>query len=323
MKKVIIILMLLFSLTACSLKENAMNIVNEAKEELKEDLQELQESDNSNADKKISVENIVIEALENKDAEAIKNLFSEKALSLTEDIDEGIDYMLSIYEGDFVEITQRNQSFTSHSGEKMSCEVHPVCVFKTTKNYYKLTWDEWTVQEKEPERLGVYSMRLEVWPDAGLNQGGGCSNILGILYPKNEMIYDTKSVILKFLHTKDMDKDMYEYECQKYREDFYNILSDKLLSISDIDNKIDAFLESIPVDITGSIGDGWIEYDNEKTNVYVEIGSKAVNKYVLYFSFDSEQADKISTLKVTKIEEGKTISDYNLKADEAGIYLPS
>ena len=47
----------------------------------------------------------VIKAFEN-DADAIKNLFSVRAKDLCPDLDEGIGYMLSIYEGEFVEVTQ-------------------------------------------------------------------------------------------------------------------------------------------------------------------------------------------------------------------------
>ena len=52
----------------------------------------------------VSVSETVIKALENNDADAIKNLFSVRAKDLCPDLDEGIGYMLSIYEGEFVEV---------------------------------------------------------------------------------------------------------------------------------------------------------------------------------------------------------------------------
>ena len=44
----------------------------------------------------VSVSETVIKALENNDADAIKNLFSVRAKDLCPDLDEGIGYMLSI-----------------------------------------------------------------------------------------------------------------------------------------------------------------------------------------------------------------------------------
>ena len=70
----------------------------------------------------VSVSEIVIKALENNDADAIKNLFSVRAKDLCPDLDEGIGYMLSIYEGEFVEVTQNNSSSNKYSsgGETVS-----------------------------------------------------------------------------------------------------------------------------------------------------------------------------------------------------------
>ena len=96
----------------------------------------------------VSVSETVIKALENNDADAIKNLFSVRAKDLCPDLDEGIGYMLSIYEGEFVEVTQNNSSSNKYSSGGERCIVSPVCVFKTTENYYKLTRNVWTINEK-------------------------------------------------------------------------------------------------------------------------------------------------------------------------------
>jgi hypothetical protein len=40
------------------------------------------------------------------------------------------------------------------------------------------------------------------------------------------------------------------------------------------------------------------------------------------FRLDKEQTDKISFLKFAEIDDEKTIGDYNLSEENAGIYLP-
>lgn len=118
----------------------------------------------------VSVSETVIKALENNDADAIKNLFSVRAKDLCPDLDEGIGYMLSIYEGEFVEVTQNNSSSNKYSSGGERCIVSPVCVFKTTENYYKLTWNAWTINEKIRKRR---SLQHETPDLAGCRTGSG------------------------------------------------------------------------------------------------------------------------------------------------------
>lgn len=52
----------------------------------------------------VSVSETVIKALENNDADAIKNLFSVRAKDLCPDLDEGIGYMLSIMKANLLKL---------------------------------------------------------------------------------------------------------------------------------------------------------------------------------------------------------------------------
>ena len=100
--------------------------------------------------------------------------------------------------------------------------------------------------KKDKEKEGVYSMKLQIWPDAGLNQGGEDLFVAGVVYPANSE-------------------------------------------------------ENITVYITSMKNDTPICF---------------------CFRLDKEQTDKISFLKFAEIDDEKTIGDYNLSEENAGIYLP-
>ncbi|MCD7742150.1 MAG: DUF5104 domain-containing protein [Ruminococcus sp.] len=271
------------------------------------------ETDNSDS-QKTAVDQIVIQALEDNDAEAIKSLFSVHAKSLCADLDKEIEYMFSIYEGEYVESTQHNYSSEKHSGDYETCIIYPVCVFKTTESYYKLTWNEWTINEKDKDKVGVYSMKLEVWPDAGLNQGGGDLPIAGIVYPDNSFANDI---------AKDLWKIIYQQEyIDNYIEEFRNLLSESLLASGITDDDIDRFLDCCKPMQKQKLDDGWIEFDEDK-NITVYLLSNTDIPICVCFGLDKEQTDKISFLKIVEVGNEQTIGNYNLSEKNAGIYLPS
>ncbi|KRN88799.1 hypothetical protein IV53_GL000768 [Ligilactobacillus ceti DSM 22408] len=61
----------------------------------------LNETSQTERDSSNQIEKTVIKALDTKDRNLIKSLFSKRALKYAADIDEGIDYMFQIYEGQF------------------------------------------------------------------------------------------------------------------------------------------------------------------------------------------------------------------------------
>lgn len=294
-----IICMLFPLLTACSLSEYIEN--------------QLTEKTNTSNSETISVDQIVIEALENHDADAIKDLFSVRAKNLCTDLDAGIEYMFSIYEGEYVECTHHNSGAQNHYGSDGNTSfVDPVCMFQTTEHYYKLTWNQWTVNEKDPEEEGIFSMKLEVWPDAGLNQGGYTLNIAGIVYPANSYASDMAWDLWKIVYQQDTT--------ENYKDVFRDLLSDNTLATGITDATIDSFFEeSLPM--MYRLGDGWIEYDTNGT-IAVYLLSNTDSRRCICFGMDQDQPDKISFVKVADVGSEKTIGDFHLAEEEPGIYLP-
>ena len=124
---------------------------------------------------------VLIQALETNDAELFKSVFSEQALKLQTDIDEGTEYIFNTYEGDYQEMIYSNQSYESFSDLQAKC-VWSVCVIKTTEKCYSITWTEWVQQETDPSAQGVYSLIFEECEEDQRGAGGG-DLLAGIYYP--------------------------------------------------------------------------------------------------------------------------------------------
>ncbi|MCH5325401.1 MAG: DUF5104 domain-containing protein [Eubacterium sp.] len=298
----LIILMIIPLTAACSISELIETIEDEF----------FSEPGNSDTETK-SVDKIVIEALENHDAEAIKDLFSVRAKNLCTDLDAGIEYMFSIYEGEYVECTHHNSGAQKHYGSDGNTTfVDPVCMFKTTENYYKLTWNQWTVNEKDPEEEGIFSMKLEIWPDAGLNQGGYTLNIAGIVYPDNIYATDMAWNLWKIVYQQDIN--------ENHKEVFRDLLSDNTLATGISEDTIESFFEET-LPMLYRLGDGWIEYDMNGDIVVYLLANLDTPRYIC-FGMDKEQPDKISFVKVADVDSDKTIGAFNSAEEAPGIYLP-
>lgn len=219
--------------------------------------------------------------------------------------------MLSIYEGEFVEVTQNNSSSNKYSSGGERCIVSPVCVFKTTENYYKLTWNAWTINEKDKEKEGVYSMKLQIWPDAGLDQGGEDLFVAGVVYPANSEESDMAFTLWKNIYQQKNHDDRIE----RFRE----LLSDNMLASGVTDDEIDRFFDYCQP--MRELYEGWTEIDDGNITVYIT-SMKNDTPICFCFRLDKEQTDKISFLKFAEIDDEKTIGDYNLSEENAGIYLP-
>lgn len=116
---------------------------------------------------------ILIEALDKKDAAQFKSVFSETALELADDMDRGIEYIFGLYRGSYVKTVYQNYSSTHSYGEENTVCVDSVYVIQTTENFYRICYTVWTVQEKNPRSVGIYSLFLEECEEDKRGAGGG------------------------------------------------------------------------------------------------------------------------------------------------------
>ncbi len=258
-----------------------------------------------------NIENKIIDALENQDAEAIKGVFSKLAVERSADLDSEIEKMLSIYKGKYEKITHKNFGQSKQAGENAYQAYTPVCVFKTSEGYYKLTWDEYTVNEKNPDLVGVYSMKFETWDDEGTDQGGADLNLAGLFSSDSsdeiELTHELFSIFSSYDLVRIGHKDN---NLLTYKDDLNDLLSDELLS-SVNDEQIDRFFENIIPFAGLKSGYAWISYDQNKEKTICMLSDS--DKYegcFLCIRPDKNRKGKISSMIVGKMKDGQKIDDY-------------
>ena len=109
----------------------------------------------------------IMEAIKNKDKEALKALFSDKALAEAEDFDNRVDYLLDFLEGDIDSyerdglsadgsIRQGKESQMIRSGYRVVTEEEEYF-------FYVVDYDPDTI---DPDNAGVYMIQVTKWADS-------------------------------------------------------------------------------------------------------------------------------------------------------------
>jgi hypothetical protein len=143
MRKIVVLLgviMLMMSLAGCSLLKGFVNEEYESK--------------------KMALK--IIEALENKDEDALRNVFSPKALAEADDFDEGLEYIMNVYEGSLVKCERNTSHGSNHfgtPGRTWMVEVSFNVV--TDKQTYYLGFRYWIINEQDPNAEGLYTIKLD------------------------------------------------------------------------------------------------------------------------------------------------------------------
>ncbi|WP_024831823.1 DUF5104 domain-containing protein [Ruminiclostridium josui] len=129
----------------------------------------------------------IIDALENKDKEGIKKMFSSNALKEAKDIDGGIEYLMKFYKGKLVSKEGAyNASHSKGDGEKTI----------TMKYFYMVTTDEdkfivffidKVYDKKNPDNVGLYMLQIIKLSDREkeFDWGGDKTRCAGIYRPED------------------------------------------------------------------------------------------------------------------------------------------
>ena len=101
----------------------------------------------------------IIEALENKDSEGLKAMFSATALKEAEDIDTGIEYIMDLYKGEFKSISRNSPGAqSSRSYGTITYEmVTGSYTFETSEDTYRLTFGNLTV-DADSNNVGLMGL---------------------------------------------------------------------------------------------------------------------------------------------------------------------
>lgn len=118
----------------------------------------------------------VIESIKNKDKDSIKEMFSEKALDEAKDLDERIDYLFTLIEGE-IESWEKIGGTVDESnddGRKIIKSRYRYNVNTETEQYL-FSILEYTKDDKHQENVGVYCLKIfnvedkePIFSDAGI-----------------------------------------------------------------------------------------------------------------------------------------------------------
>lgn len=254
---------------------------------------------------KIPVEDTLIQGLDNKDADLIKSVFSKRAVSVCKDLDEGIQYMFDIYEGSFEKIVYQNTSTTNHYEEDLVVtEAEPIYVLKTTSDkYYKLRYTVWKSNDPDRETNGVYSIYFYECEADSKGAGGG-PWIAGIDHPKRDGVDNAIDTIIYSFTRSDPSA-------------LKEAIADNVL------NKDNGY-KNLSDYITGKGRLSWNGLGDARTNITEDKaeGYLLLNTHPKQCVYVNVRDDKIIALKITELEEGKSLDDYDLTISEPGIVLP-
>lgn len=118
----------------------------------------------------------VIESIKNKDKDSIKEMFSEKALDEAKDLDERIDYLFTLIEGD-IESWEKIGGTVDESNDdgRKTIKSRYRYNVNTEKDQYLFSILEYTKDDNDPENVGVYCLKIinvkdeePIFSDAGI-----------------------------------------------------------------------------------------------------------------------------------------------------------
>lgn len=244
---------------------------------------------------------VIIEALDNKDRELLKSIFSEEAILHSGDMDEAIDYIFDMYKGKFVKRIDVNMSAQTINGQKASFSDR-VAVIETTESCYQINWKQWGKNEMNPTYVGVYSFKMREYDE---NKGSGYAPYTaGIQYPENE-IYQTISEAIVWGSCRDN-------EVHRFKD----IFTDELYLNSEKSGTFSAFLDrySIP---SSCINTAWI-----KDDMYF----MKIRNFEIYICIKlDKETGKVKSIRILDAEEytDNEAENYDFSSDENEIYMIS
>jgi len=103
----------------------------------------------------------ILAAIENKDKEAMKALFSKKALAEVNDFDEGVDYLFDFFQGDVQswEIDAWSSGESIERGKK-SIMLRVWYIVTTDKEKYMFFVIDYIKDTMNPDNAGLYTLRV-------------------------------------------------------------------------------------------------------------------------------------------------------------------
>jgi hypothetical protein len=109
----------------------------------------------------------IVSAIKNKDREALKLLFSRKALDEADDLDNRIDYLFELIQGD-IDSWERDDGWSSDGSieyGKKSLMIRFGFAVETDKDVYQFYVIDYNTDTINPDNQGVYMLELIEFAD--------------------------------------------------------------------------------------------------------------------------------------------------------------
>ncbi|OPX41874.1 hypothetical protein CLHUN_42510 [Ruminiclostridium hungatei] len=133
-------------------------------------------------------------ALENKDKEKLKNMFSPGVLKEAKDIDSNIEYLMNFFKGEIKSKEgSNNVSGSNDYGEKTS-ELNCMYIVTTDVDKYLVFFVDELEDTKNPDNVGLYMLQIikESDREKQFDWGGEKTRCAGIYHPDNAESKGTK-----------------------------------------------------------------------------------------------------------------------------------
>lgn len=102
----------------------------------------------------------IIETLEKRDVEKLKNMFSEKAILEVDNLDEQLESVIEFYSGDLVEYDGGCDSDSQNRHGKKKLKIIGEYKIVTTEEEYRLSFSEWAKEYEAPGKIGIYNLEI-------------------------------------------------------------------------------------------------------------------------------------------------------------------
>lgn len=260
------------------------------------------------------IQNTIITAVENKDFEMFKSVYSDYALEKAADIEKGFEYICGLYSGSFKEFLHSNNSGgTEYFNESRGSIYNPSFGLQTDEKYYILRFTQWDFPEY-PSMSGVHCVQLVECTKEDAEYVGGKSFVFpGVYYPENEFIDVIYGRIIHFLGQMEDGKG---YGNEEYNVNIRESLSDELLTTADLDAKLIEVQNYFDCFSPSHIELAW--YSGDLKQVYFRLDT--YDSYI-YLRLDDKKPEKIKLMQIVKIDGDKPVEEYDFESD-CGIYLP-
>ena len=247
-----------------------------------------------------------LEALVKEDGDKIEACFSKKAKERTDDLNEGIEYVFELYNGnDNPEVIDDNVSdyrqFNARGVQGANTwEANCYCYIKAGNEYYILRWKTWLENGLDSDLEGVYAVRFDKY-DAGYienpnseekaewNKANTFYHVAGIYHPGRQKVQELMDAITRIQQNGwDQDTSHLSYDQIVIPEvDNYGFYFSEELSDSSNDELKKYVLLFLLKSYNNNLGDMWIKTEDDETAIYVD--AKFTYDYgILGIGIDSE-----------------------------------